>query len=228
MRGLENARIRCVRRALILALLLLGTACDSSINQLTVEADIPRHWHWSDHPGNYELLATLALESSANDLRDQLPSDIHSYCVTYHELSADLRLRFWGDLLAAMSYHESGHDTELTYQEDFTDNNGDRVVSRGLLQLSLESSQGYDCPLIDASELHDPAKNIDCAVRILHKWIEQDGVISQDAGWLAGGWKGAARYWGVFRRPAVRETMQAQMQGRAYCQIQAASGGADR
>jgi len=203
----------------MLVVLFLTTGCNSQIRELPTTAEKPPPRQWSDEHSHYDLLAAMALESSAIDLPNQLPADIDAYCMRYPGLSRDQRLRFWGDLLAAIAYHESGHNPDLTYTENFSDNSGERVISRGLLQLSFESGKAYDCPLQQATELHDPAKNIDCGVRILNKWVAQDGVISQHAGGYPRQWLGGARYWSVLRRSTSRAAIQARIQRRPYCRM---------
>jgi hypothetical protein len=208
-----------IASSMILVVLLLTTGCNSQIREVPTGAKKPPQWQWSDDQNNYHLLVAMALESSAIDLHEQLPADIDAYCMSYPGLSRDQRLRFWSDLLAAIAYHESGHNPDLTYTENFSDNRGERVISRGLLQLSFESGKAYDCPLEQAAELHDPAKNIDCGVRILNKWVGQDGVISQDAGGYPRQWLGGARYWSVLRRSTSRAAIQARIQRRPYCRM---------
>jgi len=65
----------------------------------------------------------------------------------------------------------------LQYRERFTDVKGAQVVSRGLLQISIESSQGYQCGINDAQQLHSAEQNIRCAARILNKWVARDQSI---------------------------------------------------
>ena len=209
-----------IAAALMTVITLLVAGCYSNVNRLPPAGETAAaQWRWFDPSVNYDLLATLALESAGSDLHRRLPTDVTAYCSAYPRLSMDQRRRFWRDLLAAIAWHESGHDTDLTYRERFTDNSGQRVVSRGLLQLSIESSRAYDCPLDEAEQLHDPARNIDCAVRILDKWVGQDGVISRDGGGQPRQWLGGARYWSVLRRSTTRAAIQALMQQRPYCGI---------
>lgn len=103
---------------------------------------------------------------------------------------------FYSELLGILAKYESGFDTNETYTEAFKDAKGKRVISRGLLQLSIESANGYGADLKDANELHDPATNLRCAVLIMSRWIERDGVIS---GGKKGAWRGISRYWATAR-----------------------------
>lgn len=69
---------------------------------------------------------------------------------------------------------------------------GGLVISRGLLQISLQSAQGYGCPLKKPEELNDIAKNLTCGVIILNRWVAKDKMIGTSK-------KGGARYWAVLR-----------------------------
>lgn len=99
-------------------------------------------------------------------------------------------------MISTLSRFESNHRSEVKYTENFNDNQGRRVVSRGVLQVSKESCNGYGAGITDEEQLHDPAVNFRCAVLILNKWIPRDGVLT---GGSAAGWKGGARYWSPLR-----------------------------
>ena len=200
----------------MMLLLMLLTGCGRETAGLSVSPSDMQQWRWNPQH-TYSLLAAMALESEAVMLQNQVPADIVSYCRGYTSLDPSQRTQFWVDLLATMSFYESQHDPDLTYQERFNDNSGAPVISRGLLQLSYESSQNYDCPLENEAQLHLPAKNIDGAVRILNKWVVEDGVISEQAGWLSREWRGGARYWAVLRRPETLVAIQQQLQQQPYC-----------
>ena len=146
-------------------------------------------------------------------LRDGGPSDVADFCRRYPSFDAAGRTRFWVELVAAMSALESGHDPARTHRERFTDRNGRPVVSRGLLQLSIESARGYGCELESSELLHLPEHNLRCGVRILAALVERDGRI---AGRRDGAWQGGARYWAVLRPPKLAR-IQAQLRRRAEC-----------
>lgn len=98
-------------------------------------------------------------------------------------------------LIYKMIEFESGYDTNSKYKESFKDAKGKNVISRGLLQLSIESvnQSAYGCKIKDAKELHDPATNIKCGVKILSYWANRDLVLMGEPK------KGGARYWSVCR-----------------------------
>lgn len=206
-----------IDRIMITLSFLLLSGCGTIIKDLPAKPAHQQHWNWTVMHKHYPLFAVMALETENIKLVNQNPSDIWAYCKRYSKLSASQRLQFWGDLLSAISFHESRHNPALKYQERFKDNTGSRVISRGLLQLSFESAKGYGCPLEKAEQLHNPANNIDCGVRILNHWVLEDGVISDEVGWLQSQWRGGARYWNVLRQPEKRAAIQAQIQQQSYC-----------
>jgi hypothetical protein len=103
-------------------------------------------------------------------------------------------------LMVELSRFESNFKPETTYQEEFDDNAGDNVISRGLFQLSVESVNGdrYRCGATVA-KLHDPAFNIQCAVKVANALVKENGVLH---GGGSKAWLGMARYWSPFRVPA--------------------------
>lgn len=145
---------------------------------------------WSKHV--FDVLPTLA-----PNLLNKVPSDIRDFCPAYPSLSAADRKNFWVYLVSSMAELESNHNPDSTYTEAFYDNAGRRVVSRGLLQISIESGNAYGCAFKTESELHDPLRNLDCGLRIMNKWIGADGMIKGLSGTK---YLGASRYWSVLRR----------------------------
>lgn len=145
------------------------------------------------------------------ELLNSIPSDIAQYCPNYSQLTASQKVNFWATLMTEVVKPESNFNTNATYTESFNNSRGDRVVSTGLFQLSLESSRGYGCPMNSQADLMDPDKNIMCAVTIMNRWVPRDNAISQGGRNNPGG----ARYWSVFRRASTRSTFQQATQ--AYC-----------
>lgn len=136
---------------------------------------------WTDHTLKLVRASRLA---SAN------PSDAKSWC------NRGMSPEGWTHLLAAMAKFESGYRPTLEYKENFKDSKGRYIISTGLLQLSLESSKGYSCGFTKQSDLYDPLRNIECGVKILEKWVTNDGCISCKSG---SSWRGGARFWSVLR-----------------------------
>ncbi|NCN27410.1 hypothetical protein GW915_07520 [bacterium] len=136
------------------------------------------------------------LRRLAGGLENGIPGDVREFCPEFSSLS-DLKVRkFYTYLISAMSELESGHNPNTSYRENFKDSRGRFVVSRGLLQISIESGNAYGCGFQSEQQLHDPFKNLSCGVRIVDRWVNRDGRI---AGKVSGSWRGAARYWSVLR-----------------------------
>jgi hypothetical protein len=102
------------------------------------------------------------------------------------------RKEFWVKLITEMIRYESDFNPQSKYTEAFSDSTGQRVVSRGLLQISYESARGYGCPIKRVEDLHDSKLNIECGVRILNRWVPRDRMIGTNK-------LGGARYWAVLR-----------------------------
>jgi len=155
---------------------------------------------WSHLPeGNkWTYFTQRAIGKYGQTLLTTTPRDIVEYCPRYPELTRTQRGDFWVHLISKLAYFESSYNPETSYVEMFFDNNGNNVVSRGLLQISKESANGanYRCGINNERELHNPKRNLECGVRILNKWIKTDEVIVGKEG---SKWHGAARYWSPFR-----------------------------
>lgn len=102
-------------------------------------------------------------------------------------------------LLSLMVEKESYFDPSSEYKENFKDRHGRYVISTGLFQISLESSNGsrYKCGMKSQADLKDPRKNIECSVKILNALVKENARL---AGRVSRRWKGGARYWSVLRK----------------------------
>ncbi len=164
--------------------------------------------NWSKYV--FENIATLA-----PNLLTKNPGGIAQFCPGYSGLSANDKRNFWVYLLSAMTELESSHNPALTYTEKFSDASGKPVVSRGLLQISIESGNSYGCGFKTETELHDPQKNLGCGLRILNKWVGKDAQLAgKDL--VAGNWVGGSRYWSVLRAPKVT-TIQGWTKAQRIC-----------
>lgn len=144
---------------------------------------------WSQYV--YDQIPVLA-----PNLLNKTAADIRTFCPNYSNLSTGDKKNFWVYLLSAMSELESGQDPTETYTENFKDAKGNYVISSGLLQISIESGNAYGCGFANQSQTLDPEKNLACGLRILNRWIGNDGVITGKSGST---WLGGARYWSVLR-----------------------------
>ncbi|MDG0815082.1 transglycosylase SLT domain-containing protein [Bdellovibrio svalbardensis] len=152
------------------------------------EAKISGSKTWTDHVNN-------ELDRLGKNLLDVIPADKNTFCPKYDKLSYAQRKQYWAFLISSMVKFESNFNTNTSYTESFADSNGNRVVSRGLLQISIESGNAYGCGFKTTKDLHDPLQNLSCGIRILDRWIGRDGRIAGNVG----GWKGGSRYWSVLR-----------------------------
>jgi hypothetical protein len=173
-------------------------------------------WDWRPDGREWTEMAHVALVDLGSGLLTTTPRDIADYCPSYERLNDESRRAFWVYLLSRLARFESNHDPGVSFTESFNDSQGNPVISRGLLQISKESANGYGCRIVDADELYDPEGNIRCGVRILNRWVaERDGVI---AGRTDGQWLGAARYWSPFRNESRRAEIAVATASQSYCQ----------
>ncbi len=181
-------------RYLLYFFFLIGlSACQVGGDQLP--DDDYASWSAVNRDGTWTMAAEAAVR--ATSLPNSRPDDIGTYCPGYTNLDNESRVKFWVGLLSVMAEFESDLDPQTRYTETIRDNQGQRVVSRGLLQISIESAnqKRYSCRIKTANDLHDPATNIRCGARILSSWVASDGVVTASSGKNRGG----ARYWSVLR-----------------------------
>jgi hypothetical protein len=208
-------------RFLVLAAFTLLAACATTPVSSTGGVSVPpapvaapMAWDGRLEGREWTALTQGAIDSLAPQLLNTLPADIDAFCPGYKTASAGERRLFYVALLAELARYESNFDPNTRFQENFTDSTGARVVSRGLLQLSQESANGYGCAITQPDQLYVPATNLACAVRILGRWIERDQLI---AGYSAGAWRGASRYWSPLRDRNKLVDLQAALNSKPYC-----------
>lgn len=153
------------------------------------EEERPEGKEWTSH-------VLKELDLLGTDLITVMPLDYGIWCPKYQSISYHERKAFWAYLLSEMARFESGFDPSTSYTESFTDSSGQPVVSRGLLQLSIESANDYGCGFQTSADVHDPKQNLSCGIRILNRWMKNDQRIGSK---VSGSWKGGARYWSVLR-----------------------------
>ncbi len=153
-----------------------------------VKGDIPLSWE-KGHPERQ--IWSEALRDAIRDRRGLLDKaqGFEPWC---SKLSED----FWAELFVKISYYESGWKPETVFHEPQPLD----VDSIGLFQLSYSSDKNHPgCEGIDpkTKSLKDPLVNIRCAVGIMARFIEKDGVLAE--GFKSGSVKGLARYFSVMR-----------------------------
>lgn len=176
----------------------------------------PARWETSA-PGSRAWTEFLysQVESEGPNLLRQSPADVAQFCPSYGALPVHHKKDFWVYLISSIAQFESSFNPALTYTENFNDSTGQPVISRGLLQLSIESARAYGCELPSAQDLHDPYKNLLCGLKILNRWVGSDGVIRGQA--AGGAWRGGARYWSVLRRENQYNSIRSWTAAQTYC-----------
>lgn len=146
------------------------------------------------------------------------PSDVTAFCPMYDRLGRQDQLRFWVQLIAAMTKYESGFKPTTRYTETTmgTDRvTGQQIVSEGLLQLSYTDELNYRSVLpagvcdfdfegdkryalndIRRSIL-DPKTNLTCGIGILNRQIERFNKIGV----------GSGAYWAVIKSSYSRNKL---------------------
>jgi len=153
-------------------------------------------WNKVNLDGSWTRTAEAAVR--ATTLATLVPKDIDTFCPRYASRDAEERTRFWVGLLSAMAQPESNFKLSTKYVEpDIRDAHNQNVVSRGLLQISMESANqaAYDCAIKNAQDLHEVDVNLHCAARIMQHWVRKEGRIAAPSRPVMG----AARYWSVLR-----------------------------
>jgi len=192
---------------------------------LVIEVDwasVPEGAAWTDFTAN-------AIDELGSGLIASSPSDVSSFCPNYEILDDETKRAFWVSLISAMARPESNFNPAVSFNEydnckypgckdDFTTQDGRKVVSRGLLQMSQESANGYkrfgcEIAIEDEETLHDPATNLRCGVVILARWVSADGQIAKETS----PYRGGARYWSVLRRPGKIAGIQNFTANTSYC-----------
>jgi hypothetical protein len=182
---------------LVLFSLLVSCVPEEEQKPTDGEFEVALKWAHVEGSKDWDKYLRKAIEEDGAELLDAEPKDIERFAKGYLGMNHEERLNFWAYLVSIMSEKESNFNPDAFYVEAFNDAQGNRVVSRGLLQLSYESSRGYSCPISKGEELHDPEINLLCTILILKRWVIRDGVIS---GKVGSSWRGGARYWSVLRK----------------------------
>lgn len=203
--------------------LALALCILSSCTQLPTTPDAPKEPITSapKQPWNnekWDAFLSDALKTHGKALVQSKPADRAQWCPTYDKLTEAQQAAFYGVLIGEASRWESKFKPETnTYECRKTcvysggcryvegrgycmlgghKLDGGLVISRGLMQMSLESAQGIGCDVAKPSDLNDPEKNLTCAVKAFAYYITRGGQIATK---VDGKWRGAAAYFAVFR-----------------------------
>ena len=152
-------------------------------------------WETIKGKSSWTAMAHEELKAHGDFLLKGEVLDINTFCKATCKAS---RLDMITYLLSLMVEKESYFREKLEYKENFKDAKGRNVISTGLFQLSIESSQQkrYSCGFTKQSDLYDARGNIRCAIKILNSLSKENGRIK---GFIAGKWQGGSRYWSVLR-----------------------------
>jgi soluble lytic murein transglycosylase-like protein len=200
--------------AILLAACAAGTTIGGGVSSAPIFGYPSVAWDVRPEGRQWTTIANAGIDRLAPQLTAVAPTDIDAFCPGYKTASPANRRAFYVSLLGEIARFESNFDPSVKFTESFNDARGQRVVSRGLLQLSQESANQYGCAIASAEQLHDPATNIECGVRILDRWLTRDQVV---AGYASGAWRGASRYWGVLRDREKLVDIQAATNAQPYC-----------
>ena len=133
--------------------------------------------------------------------------DAARFCPKYLSLSKTDKIVMWSTLIVAVSKYESGYNPNSVFHEPAPLN----VDSIGLLQLSYGDTF---CPKSKSQgDLKDPFVNLNCGVKIMAKWINQDGVVQNSDK------RGAARYWSVLRDGHHVKDIAAKVSSLGVCKL---------
>jgi hypothetical protein len=175
---------------------------DGEIMDATASARVRPDWENSHEDGAKWTRYAQERLHEAKDLLATVPTDIGDYCASYKDMDEEGRVGFWLAFLGGLSLVESSHNPLVKYREAFVDSTGKRVVSRGLLQISFESSRHYDCGATNVQQLHDPLWGLRCGVNIIHRLVTRDNVIrGRGVGRKSKQkWLGVSAYFGSVRK----------------------------
>lgn len=188
--------------------LFLATACaqsgdydnpdDSNGNKFSSSSMEPLAWESSSNPERaaWSRFSYGVIDDVFNQL-DQV-EDAEIFCPSYRSLSRDRKINFWGQLIAGMSYYESGWNPLSRMQESTfsapDDVTGKPVYSEGLLQLSYgdiewapycEFDWSHDknlSPKDPNKTILNPEINLNCGIRILADQIARKHEIALKSG----------------------------------------------
>lgn len=105
-------------------------------------------------------------------------------------------VEYWCQLISIMAKYESNFNPDNKYDESRTKASLKGVVSRGLLQISLDSGKSYNPDLKSADELHDVKTNLLTGIKIFERWVAKHNKVM---GQNALGYYGGSKYWSVLR-----------------------------
>lgn len=166
------------------------------------EENLPRtRWENVSDSHLWTRAALASLKDHASPLTRMVPRDIGEWCPAYPEASEAGRRAFWVGLLSTLAKHES------TYRPYAVGGGGQWY---GLLQILPGTARGYGCRARSGDALKHGPDNLSCALRIMTRTVQRDGVI-------ASGMRGVAADWGPFHSASKRDDMKHWIRKQSYC-----------
>ena len=173
------------------ALLSLGVTPAPIMKPLMWEAKNPKRAKWSEYTFQQIYRNFDAFDNA---------KDIDFFCPNYNNLNRDQKVNVWGQLIAAMSWYESGHNPrarEAGFNLGIDPITNENIKAEGLLQLGYADTMwhtycDFDWVQDRQFEDNDPRKttfdpyiNLKCGIGILARQIEKHGkiVINRGAYW---------------------------------------------
>lgn len=159
---------------------------------------------WDNHPEAevWTDSTLVALSTKDDQLSDQVPADIETWCPGYAEAPIEARRAFWAGLMSSVAKYESTWNP-------LASGGGGRWI--GLMQISPRSARNYGCEATSASALKDGESNLECAVEIMSTQVARDGMVAGD------GSQGVGRDWAPLRSEEKRAAMAAWTSTQPYC-----------
>ncbi|MGR3271283.1 transglycosylase SLT domain-containing protein [Thalassococcus profundi] len=177
-------------------------AVGTSVRPKARSTFLPRaRWSNAGRGAIWTRSAISALRSHANALPRTVPRDIDDWCPAYRTAGLREREAFWVGLISALAKHES------TYRPRAVGGGG---RWHGLLQILPGTARGYGCRARTGPALQNAPANLSCALRIMARTVQRDGVVSQ-------GMRGVAADWGPFHSRSKRRDMMAWTRAQTYC-----------
>jgi hypothetical protein len=198
-----------LHRALRAALIALPLAVLSACGVTGQRADLstssyapPMRWDHRPEAQAWTRTSFEALSTHGAALPATIPRDISTWCPGYADATEAERKAFWTGLISALAKHESTWNPAAV-------GGGGRWF--GLTQISPSTARLYGCEARTGNALKDGQANLSCAIRIMARTVERDGVVSA-------GMRGVAADWGPFHSSSKRADMIAWTSAQPYCQ----------
>lgn len=169
---------------------------------LDTSPEIPTHflplaWERPRYPERtkWSLHVFLIIESQLNKFNQA--SDANRFCPNYKNLNSLQKINFWGQLVAGITYYESGWNPLARYHEStmgIDPVTKKPVYSEGLMQLSYQDTQWakfcefywdidrYLSPTDPKKTIFDPFRNLGCGITILANQIQRKKAIVLSSG----------------------------------------------